>query len=116
MIVFSNTVTFPCFVGETADIQHVQFAISGFIFHLGDTPHSGHYRAAVRCKNQWLVYEDGRLPDKHVDLPETILRNIVLFWLHPVNGISARDREELQARRNQRIMEIEDTQTEVAAP
>ena len=116
MIVFSNTVTFPCFVGETADIQYVQFAISGFIFHLGDTPHSGHYRAAVRCRNQWLVYEDGRLPDKHVDLPDTILRNIVLFWLHPVNGISVRDRDELQERRRQRIMEVEEASAEANNP
>ena len=104
-VIFSNTVTFPCFIGDSADFHFKQYLVCGFVFHLGASPHSGHYRAAVRCRNQWLLYEDGTIPEKHVDLPDMALRNSVLFWLLPVDGISGRDAEALIDLRNRNIQE-----------
>ena len=45
------------------------------------------------------------VPEKHVDLPEMALRNPVLFWLLPVDGISDRDAEALIDLRNRNINE-----------
>jgi hypothetical protein len=104
-VIFSNTVTFPCFIGDSADFHFKQYLVCGFVFHLGASPHSGHYRAAVRYRNQWLLYEDGTIPEKHVDLPDMALRNSVLFWLLPVDGISGRDAEALIDLRNRNIQE-----------
>jgi len=104
-VIFSNTVTFPCFIGDSADFHFKQYLVCGFVFHLGASPHSGHYRAAVRCRNQWLLYEDGTIPEKHVDLPDMALRNSILFWLLPVDGISGRDAEALIDLRNRNIQE-----------
>lgn len=109
-IVFHNTVRFPCFQPNSADVQHCQFLISGFIFHLGQTPYSGHYRAAFRCQNRWYLYEDGQLPEKCIDIPDKVLQNTVLFMLHPVDGVAARTGDELRIRRESRIAE-EDTMT-----
>ena len=107
-MVFSDTVRFPCFIDDTSDVQHCQYLISGFIFHLGSSPHSGHYRAAVRRQNKWYIYEDGQLPEKCIDLPDHVLQNTVLFWLHPLDGLAARDVEELRALRERNIAD-EDT-------
>jgi len=107
-IVFSNTVKFPSFIDGSSDVHHFQYLISGFIFHLGQTPYSGHYQAAIRCRNKWFLYEDGQLPEQCIDLPDHILQNTVLFWLHPLDGIAARDIEELRESRERNIAE-EDT-------
>ena len=110
-VVFPNTISFPCYIGDTAEFQHCQFRICGFIFHLGETPHSGHYRAAVHCRNQWLLYEDGRLSDKYVELPDFVLQNTVLFWLMPVDGIADRDSAELLVLRYRNIAEETEEET-----
>ena len=105
-IVFSHTIQFPCFLDNTSDFIHCQYKICGFVYHVGATPYSGHYRASVRCNNQWLIYDDGKLPDKRVDLPDEVLRNTVLFWLLPVDGITVlpdRNADELLVLRYRNI-------------
>ena len=57
--------------------------VAGLIFHLGQTPDSGHYRAVLRYQNQWLAYEDAQPPDRFPSLPKFILDNVVLVFLTP---------------------------------
>ena len=56
------------------------YEICGIVYHLGSTPLSGHYRAALRYKGQWLLYDDGKVPAQIPELTDTILRNATLFW------------------------------------
>lgn len=72
---------FPCFCNHEGDIAMDHFEICAITYHLGRTPHSGHYRAVVRYRDMWMNYEDGRPPDKHQTLPDHILRNCCMFWL-----------------------------------
>ena len=74
-------IDFPCFSNRAGDITLDHFDICAITYHLGPTPHSGHYRAVVRYRNMWMNYEDGRPPDQHHTLPEIVLRNCCLFWL-----------------------------------
>ena len=74
-------IVFPCFSTGAGDITMDHYDICATIYHLGRTPHSGHYRAVVRYHNIWMNYEDGRPPDKHVALPEIVLRNCCMIWM-----------------------------------
>jgi len=74
-------IDFPCFSNSAGDITMEHFEICAITYHLGLTPHSGHYRAVVRYRNMWMNYEDGRPPDKHHTLPDQILRNSCMFWM-----------------------------------
>jgi hypothetical protein len=75
-----NSVRFPFFSGLEGAVISETFAICAIIFHIGSSPFSGHYRAALRYQSQWLMYEDGRPPDRVDFLPEFVLRNCVMFW------------------------------------
>eukprot|EP00435_Cladocopium_sp_Y103_P018388 s1539_g4.t1 len=79
----NNHILFPCFSDRAGDIQVDldQFEISGVVFHLGTSPHHGHYQAALRYRGGWMVYDDNRLPVPVSQLSDTILRNCVLIWL-----------------------------------
>ena len=72
---------FPCFTNLTGDITMDRFEICAIIYHIGQTPHSGRYRAMVRHQNCWMNYDDGRPPDRHQLIPETVLRNCCMFWI-----------------------------------
>lgn len=109
-IEFAHNVSFPCFIGDTAEIQHCQYNISGFIYHLGATPHTGHYRGAIYCQHKWYLYEDGRLPDKYDVIPDFVLQNTVLFWLMPLR-IADRDMAELMVLRYRNTAEDTDAET-----
>ena len=49
-------INFPCF-DHTGAVINLPFQICAVGFHLGLTPHSGHYRSALRYRGHWLVYE-----------------------------------------------------------
>lgn len=66
------------------------FDVCAITFHIGASPHAGHYRTALKYQQRWMIYEDGRPPDQVVTLPESVLRNSVLFWLVRPNLITAR--------------------------
>ena len=57
------------------------FQFCGVVFHLGHSPHSGHYRTGLRFQDDWLLYDDGKLPDRVHELLETVYRNCILHWL-----------------------------------
>ena len=76
-----NQILFPCFCNSAGDVTMDLFEVCCLVYHLGFTPHTGHYRAALRCKGGWLLYDDGTVPDRVLTLPETVLRNCVLIWL-----------------------------------
>lgn len=78
---FGNTISFPCFVDAEGNIRMDLFAISGVIFHLGQSPRSGHYRAALRYQQGWLIYDDNKIPDRVDSLPMEVHRNCTMFWL-----------------------------------
>ena len=96
-IEFSTTVRFPCYT--TAEhIHFFEFEICAIVYHIGATPISGHYRAALRCGQRWLVYDDGVLPESMDNLHEQIHSNVVLIWLIPTAD-TARTGEELELQR-----------------
>ena len=76
----NNTIHVPCFSNYDGTVDMIMYEICGVIFHIGNSPDTGHYRAALRYKGSWLIYDDGRVPDKTEVLSETILRNIVMLW------------------------------------
>ena len=87
---FETTVRFPCFDNLDGNAHFHLYEIAGFIYHLGRTPNSGHYRAVLCCHNKWLIYDDGKLPDPMHTISDYILRNTVMFWLLPATGTTAR--------------------------
>ena len=90
IILPSNIIHFPCFVDDTGVPIFLQFHLVAVTFHLGNSPHSGHHRAALRYKGGWLVYDDNRLPDHLHELSDEILSNATMFWLIKINDIAAR--------------------------
>ena len=89
-IEFSSTVRFPSFVNVDGHVHFYQYAVSAVIFHVGHTPFTGHYRAALKCGHKWFAYEDGRLPDQLTELSTQILANIVMIWLTPLTDLHDR--------------------------
>ena len=83
---FNTTVRFPCYTNVEGDIHFFSYDICALVFHIGATPITGHYRAALRCHNKWMVYEDGQLPDSMQSLTPAIQQNVVLFWLIPTSN------------------------------
>ena len=75
-----NCIHFPCFSNLSGDVDMIMYEICGIIYHLGSSPHSGHYRAALRYRGQWLLYDDGKVPDSVQTLPDVVLRNATLYW------------------------------------
>ena len=75
-----NCIHFPCFSNLSGDVDMIMFEICGLIYHIGSSPHSGHYRAALRYNGSWLIYDDGKVPEQVDELSDTILRNVTLFW------------------------------------
>ena len=80
----SDTISFP-FFSQTDDSVHFHVMnVSGLVFHLGQTPDSGHYRAVLRYQNQWLAYEDAHPPERFQSFPKFVLDNVVLVFLTPL--------------------------------
>ena len=77
----NHRILMPCFSNATGDVSMEPFVLCGVVFHLGQTPFSGHYRAGLKYKGHWLLYEDDTLPEKVATLPESVSRNTILFWL-----------------------------------
>ena len=85
-----NQILMPYFCNPDGDIAYKTLELCGVIFHLGATPHTGHYRAGLRLHGNWLLYEDGRIPDKVTELPDMVCRNSVLLWFVQLNACNAR--------------------------
>ena len=79
--VSQNRVGIPCFAPSPGDVHFDSFDICAIVYHLGASPLSGHYRTALRYQRQWMIYEDGRPPDRMQSLPELVQRNSVMYWL-----------------------------------
>jgi hypothetical protein len=88
---FGSQIRFPVFQTD-GTVHFFPFAIAGFVFHVGATPTSGHYRAVVRYNDQWLAYEDNAIPERFTELPELIRANIVMFMLLPLTDDTVRRR------------------------
>ena len=95
---FSTTVRFPCYINDAEHIHFFEYEICAIVYHLGATPITGHYRAALRCESRWLVYDDGVLPESMHTLSEQIHSNVVLLWLIPTEA-TARTAEDVEAQR-----------------
>ena len=93
-----NSVRFPYFSGLEGAVIFETFAVCAIIFHLGSSPLSGHYRAALRYNSQWMLYEDGRPPDRVDILPEIVLRNCVMFWCTRPTSFNVRTMETADPR------------------
>ena len=90
-IEFGSQIRFPVFQTD-GTVHFFPFAIAGFVFHLGATPTSGHYRAVVRYNDQWMAYEDNVIPERFTTLPDWICANIVMFMLIPLHNDTVRRR------------------------
>ena len=88
-----NSIRFPFFSNWEGDVIFDSFEICAIIYHLGTSPLAGHYRVALRYQKQWMIYEDGRPPDQTKTLPDTVLRNSVMYWLVRPSAITARTME-----------------------
>ena len=89
IIDFEFSVHFPVFDAD-GQIHMFPYDIAGCIIHFGDSPCTGHYRAALFTELGWRIYEDGQLPDQQLELSEHQRANIILFLLIP--SMSAPDR------------------------
>jgi hypothetical protein len=85
-----NQILMPYFCNPDGDIAYKTLELCGVIFHLGATPHTGHYRAGLRLHGNWLLYEVGRIPVKVTELPDMVCRNSVLLWFVQLNACNAR--------------------------
>ena len=74
-------ISFPCLMTDDGDIEFIEYVVVAISFHVGAGPQSGHHRTAVRYRQQWLVYDDNRLPDIIPHLTCHILQNSTLIWL-----------------------------------
>ena len=90
-IEFGSQIRFPVFQGD-GTVHFFPYVVTGFLFHLGATPNTGHYRSVVRYNDQWLAYEDDAVPERYTDLPAEIRASIVLFMLLPLTDESVRRR------------------------
>ena len=77
----ANRISFPYFLTAEGDIQMKQYDIAAITYHLGQSPNSGHHRAALRYHGFWMLYDDNRLPDKQTMLSDLILCNLTMIWL-----------------------------------
>ena len=75
-----NCLHFPFFSNLDGTVDKIMFEICGVIFHIGPNATSGHYRAALRYRGAWLIYDDGRVPDRATHLSDFILRNCIMIW------------------------------------
>ena len=89
----NNRVRFPCFHNSDGDVGYDIFEICAIIYHLGNSPLSGHYRTALRYQQHWMIYDDGKVPDRVCELPDNVMRNCVMFWLIRPTAASARTME-----------------------
>ena len=81
LIHFSLSITFPFFCNSFGEISMETFVICGVVYHLGVTPSTGHWRAALKYQGHWLMYDDACVPERVVQLPEHVHRNCLLVWL-----------------------------------
>ena len=77
----NNRVVVPCFSSAEGDISMDTFELCAVIFHLGDSPFTGHYRAGLRYQGQWLLYDDDALPTKVQELTTYVCCNSCMYWL-----------------------------------
>ena len=75
-----NCLHFPFFSNLDGTVDKIMFEICGVIYHIGPNATSGHYRAALRYRGAWLIYDDGRVPDRATHLSDFILRNCIMIW------------------------------------
>ena len=66
-IEISKEIRFPCYTTTEGDIYFFSFDVCALVFHVGASPITGHYRAALRCDHTWMIYEDGQLPESITD-------------------------------------------------
>ena len=71
-------------------INFLHFRIAAVTFHIGESPHCGHHRAALKYHGNWMVYDDNRLPDIVPQLNDKILRNLTMMWLIQSNDTADR--------------------------
>ena len=58
-----GSISLPVF-SSTGDVEYHTYGIQAVVLHIGSDPTQGHYRCAVRSQGQWLIYEDGQLPEQ----------------------------------------------------
>lgn len=74
------TVQLPHF-GVDGDIIFHRYFVSAFVYHIGATINSGHYRCVI-CRNGiWYDYDDGALPTRYTVLPSVLQRQLMCVWL-----------------------------------
>ena len=83
---WTSPVFLPYFTNSSMDIDRVPYEVVAMSFHLGDDPHSGHYRTAVWTGTQWFMLDDAAPPTIECSLPEPALRNCCLLWLTCQHG------------------------------
>ena len=86
----TDFISFPCFSNAEGMINFLHFRIAAVTFHIGESPHCGHHRAALKYHGNWMVYDDNRLPDIVPQLNDKILRNLTMMWLIQSNDTADR--------------------------
>jgi Ubiquitin carboxyl-terminal hydrolase len=59
------------------EAEDAKYALSGFIFHRGESTQVGHYVAYVRDKNAWILFNDDRVSE--IDVPPANQCYIALY-------------------------------------
>lgn len=70
----------PVFHDQDGHTKPAHYTICSIVYHIGDCMTSGHYRAALRCRDCWRRYEDGRLPDEEAAPTLHSHEQIVQIW------------------------------------
>lgn len=74
------TVQLPIF-GTDGTILFQRYFIAAFVYHIGASVTSGHYRCVIRRHDLWYDYDDGAFPTRYSILPETLFRQLIFVWL-----------------------------------
>lgn len=59
----------------------ITHGIQAVVLHIGSDPTQGHYRCAVRSQGQWLIFEDGQLPEQIQQLTHEHETQICVLWV-----------------------------------
>jgi len=81
LVHFQRDISFPFFTNTAGEIHMEHFVICGVVYHLGEDTTTGHWRAALKYQGHWMLYDDAKVPERVVRLPEVVHRNCMLLWL-----------------------------------
>ena len=72
----------PMAVDYHSPVQWLCYSVKAVTYHIGASVNTGHYRTMVlQRKDEWLDYDDSKVPQRRNELDESHLSSATLLWL-----------------------------------